>query len=112
MTGLTSINGEFSFTLFVSPSSIFACVLVYLSSTKDNSDPSQAQPYLCIDSFGTLVAEFSPTVIVEAHVNMTANEWSHVALTYIVFLITEHLSITMVYFKLQYLILHQCTNHQ
>ena len=80
MTAFTNPNGDFSFTLFIRPSIIRACSLIFLSSTSDVND-TQARPYLGISSSGRLVAEFPITTMIETLGDVPMNKWSHVALT-------------------------------
>ena len=80
MTALTVIDSSFSFALFVRPSSIRACSLIFLADSNDNSNPSQ--PYLGIDAFGNLIAEIPPGISVNSTATLSVNQWNHVALTY------------------------------
>jgi hypothetical protein len=82
MTGLTILNSEFSFTLFIKPTIIKDCSLIFLSGTNDISDTNQSRPYLGMDSSGDLIAELPPTFIVEVPVQIQANQWCHIAVTY------------------------------
>ena len=83
MTGLTIIDSSFSFTLFVRPSTpLRACSLIFLSSTSDISDASQAKPYLGIDPSGRLVAELPPNIVVTSPVKVSIDQWNHVAVSY------------------------------
>lgn len=82
MTGFTIVNGEFSFTLFIQPSVVSDCSLIFLSSTSNISDTNQARPYLGIASSGDLVAELLPTLVVGTPAVILAGQWNHVAITY------------------------------
>ena len=80
MTALTVIDSSFSFVLFVRPSSIRACSLLFLADSNDNSNPSR--PYLGTDAFGNLIAEMPPRISLNSTATLTVNQWNHVALTY------------------------------
>jgi hypothetical protein len=82
MTALTITDSSFSFTLFIRPSVLQDCSLIFLSGTRGIIDTYQARPLLGIDSSGNLITELPPTLVLIAGANISVNQWSHVAVTY------------------------------